>query len=395
MKRFGVVLLVAVVLLAGCAEPGGSSTIANGTASTSAEGATEVTSTPSGTTGTATDGDSANARATESVRGTAEPTGSPDSIVAFDTDNPWGREVVTVGVNDSAGVERNLTALVRRATEYWNTDGRGYGEYAVRYEVDPDARAPDIEVQFVREIESCGHQRGGELLGCAPQLHANSTPPTPVPVRVETGYSDESTVETIKHELGHTRGLDHDDEPAFMNASGVAYTLPQRDAVDRAYPWATSNFTVYVDASNVSAADRPAFRRQVNHAFDYYEGAPPTVPANVSYTLVGDPSEATIVVRYVDDGEDPGSRAMMQGIDVDGDGALERRTKAVVRLRGLDVDETGYHTGYWLGRLLGADDASELPPPFRGGTDPSSDWWSESASSEALDVDPDRRRYPS
>ncbi|MFC6724474.1 matrixin, partial [Halobium palmae] len=305
---------------------------------------------------------------------TAEPT-DPASTVAFDSENPWGREVVTVGVNDSAGVERNLTALVEEAIEYWNTEGRGYGEYAVKYEVDPDARSPDVEVQFVREIESCGHERGGELLGCAPQLHANSAPPTPVPVRVETGYSDESTVETIKHELGHTRGLNHGDEPAFMNASGVAYTLPQRDAVDRAYPWATSNFTVYVDASNVSAGDRPAFRRQVTHALDYYEGAPPTVPANVSYTLVDDPSEATVVVRYVDDGGDPGSRAVMQGIDVDGDGALERRTKATIRLSGLDVDETGYHTGYWLGRLLGADDTEELPPPFRGGTDPTSEWW--------------------
>lgn len=396
MDRAGAVAVAVVtaLLLAGCSGAdvpgaGGGRTTEAGTTTTAASAdptvaAGAATATPNdrgGETATASATTGAGTRTGEPVRTTADGSAgvrAVESRAATGSDNPWDAAEITVGVDVRADTDRDFTALVRRAVEYWNTEGRAYGAYDVRYEVDPHAASPEIEVRFVKRIEQCGYEQGERLLGCAPRLDAGSDPPPTVPVRIETGYSDASTVRTLKHELGHTRGLGHDDEPAFMNATGVAYTLPRRDAEDRAYPWRTSNFTVYVDGSNVSAADRPAFRRQVDHALDYYEGAPPTVPANVSYTLVDDPAEANIVIRYVDDvGGDPGSGTSMRGIDTDGDGVLEHRTRATIRLRGLDVDRTGYHTGYWLGRLLGASDESELPPPFRGGTDPTGEWWEE------------------
>ncbi|MFC4360587.1 matrixin [Halobium salinum] len=399
MNRLGVPLLVVLVVLAGCGGAGGGALPegddgaddATTAQATSADVTTDrrATAEPAAesTVETATGGPGADsgtdASSTEMTAGTSGPTsetasagtGTPAGSASVDADNPWGRQVLTVGVVDATSTDRDYVALVRTAVEFWNTNGQAYGAYDARYQLDPDATDPDIEVRFVDQVESCGRDEGENLLGCAPRLDADSRAPQPVTLRIEAGYDDETTVEAVKHELGHVRGLTHDDEPVFMRASRVAYTLPQPDAVDRDYPWKTSAFTVYVDDSNVSAADRETFRRQVGHALAYYEDGPAGFPSNVSFTLVDDPEQADVVVRYVDDGGEAASRSSTVGTDPDGDGAIEYRTGATIELRNLGVDRAGYHTGYWLGRLLGADRDSELPEPFRTDADPTSEWW--------------------
>ncbi|MFW5984273.1 MAG: hypothetical protein ACOCRA_03660 [Halobacteria archaeon] len=67
----------------------------------------------------------------------------------------------------------------------------------------------------------------------------------------------------------------------------------------------------------------------------------------------------------------------MQGVDADGDGALERYDELRISLADVDDDAIGWHVGYWFGYGFGFEDESEWPAPFRDADyeDRRSDWW--------------------
>lgn len=296
-----------------------------------------------------------------------------------DPDNPWRQSELVVAIENDH--DRDVRPLVRDALDYWERNAEQYAGYTLSYRLEPDATEPDLVVAFVEELTDCG--REDHVAGCAPVLTESRQITRPVRVRVRHGFSNNSTVAVLKHELGHTLGLTHEDEPAtVMQAQSSLTTLPQPNATDRALPWRSPDLSVYVDLSAVPADERDETRQQISAALDYFgRGADGTVPENVSFTRTTDRAAADITVTF--EGSSPcetdrGSCGSLIGEDRDGDGALDIYTRLEITITDVDTEAVAWHLGRWLGRGFGFDSEDEFPEPLREDAsyqERRSEWW--------------------
>ncbi|KAB1193034.1 matrixin [Haloferax sp. MBLA0076] len=384
------IFVVLLVALAGCTAPvsldGDSPTTVTPTATStptpatpvSTTDSTETTPTPSTTAETTTSVSTTSPPATETTAPQTT-TAEPEVVTTYPPASgygPWGSDPVIIEVrapNDG----RDYETLVREATVFWERNDARYLGYEVEYAVSSDVRNPDIILQFSDTIPECSGQ--ADAVGCAPYITDASQIDRPETVYVKTGFGDDSTVEIVEHELGHTLGLAHGDEPAdLMNATGILFTLPRTDATEKAFPWDDPEFTVYVNESN--AKDPDGAREQVGHAFDYYAAGAPGMPDNLSFTYVDDPKAADAHISFSDTspcGAGAASCAAVTGYDPDGDGALETYDSFRIVLVDLDTEAVGWHVGYWTAHYLGAEDDADKPDPFQNATytERRSEWW--------------------
>ena len=411
MPGLRTVALVAVVLLAGCSGGLQGTTTPEETTETTLDGTTttglDATTTtpnaagsPSATTTAATTDASTTATATDAPP-TVTATDAPSTATATDTTtsetatgaiseetearNPWGRQRVTVAVRNEVAPSRTIAPLVEKALTYWNGEGREYADYDATFVPTSDASEADIVVEFVGRIESCDGSDTDSTVGCAPLLDARATPNDPTHVRVVAGYSNDSTVEILKHEFGHLLGVEHGEEPtATMQAMSKVTYLSQPDLRDRAVPWRNSTLAVHVDVSALPGHGREEAREQIRHALDYYEsGADGAVPSNVSFVRTSNRSAADLRIRVPEESFDCGGERLREGscgeswvYDTDTDDAPEYFGSYDIRVRGIETDAIGWHVGYWLSDAMGLTEA-ELPAPFvnTGYDERRSEWW--------------------
>jgi len=162
--------------------------------------------------------------------GSNEPeSGSADTTIEPTTagpQNPWGKDTVVVAYEQEVNARHGFSDLVGEALDYWEQNSEMYTGYTIAYQLRPNADDPDILIRLVEEIPSCGEaDHDGTIAGCAPLIDGRA--PDTAEIEIVDGYDDGPTVETIKHELGHTLGLDHDDEPQEFMSDDIADRVPQ------------------------------------------------------------------------------------------------------------------------------------------------------------------------
>lgn len=365
MNRAAAVPVVVLVLLAGCGGgPGGApSTPGAPTATPGTSPAPTPTATPSRTpTATAT------TTATHTPAATPTPTATPVSTPTAipSADNPWGKRVVTVRVNDSSAPERDWRGLVAESLAYWNGNASRYTGYEVEFrfvgtvERVPRAEA-DVEVRVIDEITACGVDDATDIIGCAPYPGVNGRHgPGTALVAVEDGLADNTTVQVIEHEFGHTLGIRHGEEPMPLMANATV---------------TTERYRVHVDLSDVHEFERPDYREQVEHALEYYAaGAEGFLPGGAEFVRVDEPSEADVVVSF------PADASCLDDADEGSCGEVDHSIPGEpyhVQVAGIDAEAAGWHVGYWLAVPTAA---TAFPPPFQNASEVGyeerrSRWW--------------------
>lgn len=366
--RVHILLVVILVVLAGC----GSSVEETSTTVTTL---TETTTVPTTTTEAVT---TTPTTSTTTTTETATTTSIPD--------NPWQKEVVTVKIINNVNESRNFEPLVQQALSYWEARNESIYDDPIKYNITDDYRA-DIRVKFVENITECGfHYSIDTTLGCAPTVDPDSLVHDQLEVRIAGGYTDNSTVETLKHEIGHTRGYEHDDEPsAVMKPKQNATTWREQHIESRlsqhSYPWLNSTLKVHVSSDDTLTHSE---ERQVNRALSYYEeGADGWIENGPNFEIVENENSADIKIGVHDDeyevcgfstSTDPHS---CNDAISKASGEYRYYDSYTINVNGIDDDAVGWHIGYWLGFALGAENDSDLPEVFQDADydDRRSNWW--------------------
>lgn len=296
--------------------------------------------------------------------------------------NPWPfTDPVVVNVTNEANGSRSFAPLVRAAVDWWAARPATERNYTANFVVRPDAPRADVQVRLVREIEACGIESHEEILGCADVLNTRTLARDNVTVRIEAGYTDASTLATLKHEFGHLYGRRHGQAPLpVMNETQASATLwPKPNATDRAFAWNRSTLTVFVAANgSVDADDAWA---DVEPAFRYYEdGADGWLAQPVRFERTADRSSADIVVRVTDEPVCGFAHGGVCDIEIDGenldsDPAYERYTAETFVVTTTGRTSRAWMTAFAVGFVLGASAPEELPPPLQDNSEADEEWW--------------------
>lgn len=314
---------------------------------------------------------------------TTTPTPADISTVEAATDtptaaNPWGKQTLTVSVEQSNRSWRTVTDLVADTLEYWERNDTEYAAYEVDFELEPNATDPDVVVKYVEDISVCGSANRDGGAGFAPIISATSRPDPPESICVRHGYNEASTSHILRHEFGHLLGIGHGDPPTELMTPDYEYLLvPRPEPPIRSDSVQSDSVSVYVDRSDIYARRDYVAQQQLEHMVAYYEReTEPPLGRQVSVTLVDDRESADVVFRFPQQSPCDRDRA---GSCASVETRSEGRSQLEVTITTTHEDTYGWHAGFWLGIALGVDTHDELPAPFGNASfdDRHSAWWTE------------------
>jgi len=307
------------------------------------------------------------------------PTPSP-TVTPQPPQNPWHADPVIVTINASTS-DRDFAPMVRRSLDYWNANADNYTVFDVEFVLRPNAGDPDIELRFVDAIPECAGYDPGNTLGCSPLYTRPGQAASTSVIEIRTDHTDNSTVQTISHELGHALGIRHGEPPMPLMASvnDRAELLPVTNATDRPLPFRNHSLSVYVTHDRGIADD--TVERELAPVLAYYEaGADGWLATTPTITRAANRSDTDIVLRittspecgFVDGGVCIDS---VLGEQLDSDPAYEYYSKTTVVVANVESDHLAWFIGYGFGFALGAADGTDLPPPLLDQENKYEDWW--------------------
>lgn len=163
-----------------------------------------------------------------------------------DDPNPYGKQTLTVGLQQEVSARHDMEEIIHPSLEYWEENSEYYAGYPIEYEYRPNTDDPDVLIIVVEDIEECGNHTG-EIAGCAPV--PQDTAPETAEIRIVAGYRKDWMKSTLKHELGHTLGLEHDDEPAHIMSNELEDRIPNYEERQTAIDNYENAIQRYVDAN--------------------------------------------------------------------------------------------------------------------------------------------------